>query len=94
MPSTDGNIQEFKEPVITIGRMDGSDVFLPDANVSRRHCAIVNYLDDVWIYDLGSTHGVFVDGKRIDRKVYLDGVHVLRLGETALVVCSKLGLLV
>ena len=25
---------------------------------------IVSSLDDVWIYDLGSTHGVFVDGKK------------------------------
>jgi hypothetical protein len=61
---------------------------------SRRHCVIVNYLDDVWIYDLDSTQGVFVDGKRIDRKAYLEGVHVLKLGQTELTLCSKLELLV
>jgi tetratricopeptide (TPR) repeat protein len=89
-----GQVRELKEPVITIGRLDENQVCLADTNVSRRHCAIVNYLDDVWLYDLGSTQGVFVDGKKIDRKAYLEGVHVLKLGQTELTLCSKLGLLV
>jgi hypothetical protein len=88
-----GHVQESKDPVITIGRLDSNRVCLADSNVSRRHCAIVNYLDDVWIYDLASTQGVFVDGKKIERKAYLEGVHVVELGNTELTVCSKLGLL-
>ena len=90
----DGKEREFQDPVISIGRVDGNDLVLSDNNVSRQHCLIVNYLNDIWIYDLGSTQGVFVDGKRIDRKVYLNGVHSVKLGQTELVVCSKLGLLV
>lgn len=89
-----GQVLEFKEPVVTIGRIDANRLVLPDTIVSRRHCAIVNYLDDVWIYDLGSTHGVWVDGERIDRKTYLGGVHAITLGETKLTVRSKSGLLV
>ncbi len=89
-----GKVQELKDSVITIGRLDENRICLPDTNVSRRHCAIVSSLDDVWIHDLGSTHGVFVDGKKIDRKAYLEGVHVLKVGQTELTLCSKLGLLV
>ena len=89
-----GKVQELKDSVITIGRLDGNRICLTDTNVSRRHCAIVSCLDDVWIYDLDSTYGVFVDGKRIDRKAYLEGIHVLKLGQTELTLCSKLGLLV
>jgi tetratricopeptide (TPR) repeat protein len=89
-----GRVQEWKDPVITFGRLDDNRICLEEVNVSRRHCAIVNSLDDVWIHDLGSTHGVFVDGKKIDRKAYLEGVHVLKLGQTELILCSKLGLLV
>ena len=89
-----GKVQELKDSVITIGRLEENRICLTDTNVSRRHCAIVSCLDDVWIYDLGSTYGVFVDGKRIDRKAYLEGVHVLKLGQTELTLCSKLGLLV
>jgi serine/threonine protein kinase len=89
-----GRVQEWKDSVITIGRLDDSRICLEDTNVSRRHCAIVNSLDDVWIHDLGSTQGVFVDGKKIDRKAYLEGVHGLKVGQTELTLCSKLGLLV
>jgi serine/threonine protein kinase len=89
-----GHVQELKDSVITVGRLDENRICLPDTNVSRRHCVIVSYLDDVWVYDLGSTQGVFVDGKKIDRKAYLEGVHVLKLGQTELTLCSKLGLLV
>ena len=90
----DGRAQELKDPVITVGRLDDNRISLEDTDVSRRHCVIVNYLDDVWIYDLDSTQGVFVDGKRIDRKAYLEASHVLKLGQTELTLCSKLGLLV
>ena len=90
----DGQALEFKEPVITIGRMDGNHLVLSDTLVSRRHCAIVNFLDDVWIHDLGSTGGVWVDGERINRKAYLGGVHSITLGQTKLTLCSKPGLLV
>lgn len=90
----EGHVQELKDAVITVGRLEENRVCLTDTHVSRRHCVIVSCLDDVWIYDLGSTQGVFVDGKKIDRKAYLEGVHVLRLGQTELTLCSKLGLLV
>ena len=68
--------------------------FLADIDVSRRHCVIVSSPDDVRIFDLGSTHGVFVDGKKIDRKAHLEGLHVVKLGQAELTICSKLGLLV
>ena len=89
-----GRVQEWKDSVITIGRLDDSRICLEDTNVSRRHCAIVNSLDDVWIHDLGSTQGVFVDGRKIDRKAFIEGVHVLKIGQTELTICSRLGLLV
>jgi serine/threonine protein kinase len=92
--SSAGGLRELKAPIITVGRLEENEISLTDPNVSRRHCALVNYLDDVWIYDLGSTQGVFVDGKRIERKAYLNGVHTIRLGQTELTLSSKLGLLV
>jgi tetratricopeptide (TPR) repeat protein len=90
----EGEAREWKDPVITVGRLDENRVCLADTNVSRRHCAIVNFLDDVWLYDLGSTQGVFMDGKRVDRKTYLEGVHHISLGKSEFTLCSKPGLLV
>ena len=90
----DSGAIELQEPIITIGRVESNRVPLTDTHVSRRHCAIVNYRDDVWIYDLGSTYGVFVDGKKVDRKAYLEGVHKVTLGQTELTLRSKRELLV
>jgi pSer/pThr/pTyr-binding forkhead associated (FHA) protein len=89
-----GRSVEVKSPLITMGQHEGNDFRLPDGNVSQRHCAIVSYLDDVWIYDLASAQGVFLDGMKIDGKAYLEGLHVLKLGQTEFTLCSKLGLLV
>src|SRR5690606_21106016 len=44
---------EFSEPIISIGRNENNAFQLDDSTVSRRHCAIINYPKDVWIYNLG-----------------------------------------
>ena len=89
-----GWVREMKSPVITIGRLEDNEIYLADIAVSRRHAVLVNFMDDVWVYDLDSTQGVFMDGARIQRKAYVEGVHVVRLGQIELTVCSRLGLLV
>lgn len=86
-------VWELTDEIITIGRLDESKVCIEDSTVSRRHGAIVNYLDDVWICDLESTCGTFVDGIRVRRKAYLDGVHVVKLGTEELKSSSNAGLL-
>ena len=45
-----GHVQELKDSVIAIGRLDENRICLPDTNVSRWHCVIVSYLDDVVAY--------------------------------------------
>ena len=45
-----------------------------DNSVSRRHCVIVNYPNDVWIYDLNSTCGTFINGECVYVKMFLLGV--------------------
>ena len=84
-----GDELELSDPIITIGRSPDNRVRLSDTNVSRNHCVLVNFPGDVWIYDLNSTQGVLVDGSRIDRKAYLEGVHVVRLGTADLTVCAS-----
>jgi hypothetical protein len=58
-----------------IGR-EGTEIVLPDPEVSRRHAAIRIDGDTISIEDLGSTNGTFVNDERIT------GMRALRDGDT------------
>jgi serine/threonine protein kinase len=85
---TKGNIENFveantKKAIIKFGReyYQVNDVKVPGGNaISRRHCVILNYKDDIWIYDLNST-GTFVNDKRITLKAPLIGRNTVRIGK-------------
>src|SRR5262245_63840690 len=50
----------------TLGRLADNDIVVPWSLVSRRHCAIVvDRRGRCEIHDRGSTHGVYVNGRRI-----------------------------
>lgn len=36
--------------------------------------------NNVWLYDLNST-GVYVDGKRVNQKAFLLGLHTIKFGD-------------
>jgi serine phosphatase RsbU (regulator of sigma subunit) len=50
-----------------IGRQAESHLVLRDNRVSRSHSQIVADGGDYWVEDLGSRHGTYVNGKRIER---------------------------
>jgi pSer/pThr/pTyr-binding forkhead associated (FHA) protein len=50
----------------TLGRTEANDVALPDAKVSRRHAVIHRQgPSELWLADLGSRNGTFLNGTRI-----------------------------
>jgi hypothetical protein len=52
---------------VTVGRSRDCDLVVEDPNVSRRHAELTRE-DGTWqIADLGSTNGVKVNGRRVDR---------------------------
>ena len=59
-------------------RLDG------DEFASARHARIDPRPDGVWVEDLGSTNGTFVNGERITSQRLLQPGDVLRVGETEL----------
>ena len=73
----------LSKEVITIGRMDGCDVILPDRGVSRRHSEIRREGDEWVVIDLGSTNGTEINGKRVNRHRLAPGDRLV-LGETTL----------
>jgi pSer/pThr/pTyr-binding forkhead associated (FHA) protein len=50
----------------TIGRLPDNDVVVEDADVSRRHCAILIHASQrCEVHDTASKNGTFVNGRRI-----------------------------
>lgn len=69
----------------TVGRDAGSGIRLErDEFVSARHARIEPRKDGLWIDDLGSTNGTFVNSRRVKSGQQLKPGDVLRIGETEL----------
>ena len=58
---------------IIIGRSSDLDMVLVEDMVSRRHAKISSTEAEVYIQDMGSTNGTFVNGERITRKAIAEG---------------------
>ena len=70
---------------LTFGRSGDNDVALPgDEYASSAHARLEPRRDGVWVEDIGSTNGTFVNGERIDRPRRLRAGDVVRIGETDL----------
>ncbi len=70
---------------LTIGRGAQNDLALAgDEFASARHARIEARRDGVWVHDLGSTNGTYVNGARIEGTQLLEPGDVLRVGETDL----------
>jgi hypothetical protein len=70
---------------LTLGRGGQNDlVLVGDEFASARHARIEPRGDGVWVQDLESTNGTFVNGTRVAGAQRLDPGDVLRVGETDL----------
>jgi hypothetical protein len=63
----DGKIEEFTtdKSSVSIGRGNTCDIVLPIEGFSRRHAQIDLVDGSIFVTDLGSTNGVYIDGQRI-----------------------------
>jgi pSer/pThr/pTyr-binding forkhead associated (FHA) protein len=62
---------------------DGDEIVL-DEFASTRHARIEPRRDGIWVEDIGSTNGTFVNGIRLTRERRLAPGDVVRIGETDL----------
>jgi len=80
-----GQEYELNSSALTVGRGGQNDVSIEgDEFASARHLRVEPRRDGVWVSDLGSTNGTFVNGVRIDRPRKLVQGDVVRVGETEL----------
>ena len=61
------------EGVSDIGRGQSMKIFLTDTEISRHHARLITKAGKVFVEDLGSTNGTFVNGEQIQLQVLEDG---------------------
>ncbi|MBD0290746.1 MAG: FHA domain-containing protein [Thermoleophilia bacterium] len=70
---------------LTIGRAaDNAAELADDEYASAHHARVEAARDGVWLVDLGSTNGTFVNGERMNGRVKLRDGDAVRIGETEL----------
>src|SRR5579872_2871971 len=67
-----------------IGRDPEADIILPSQLVSRRHARILSHKGQLFIEDLGSRNGVFVNDKRITARARFTEDDTIRVVEFVL----------
>jgi len=76
---------------VVLGRDYPADEIVNDASLSREH-AHVELLDGaVWVQDLGSTNGTWVDGERIEQRAQVALGQSLALGSVTAVIVPEEG---
>ena len=73
--SGDSNRFLIDSDVTTVGRHPESDIFLDDITVSRHHAKFVRSSGQLYLEDLGSLNGTYVN------RTHLDGRSMLREGD-------------
>ena len=70
---------------VTLGRGDDCDVSLPeDSYVSQRHARIYRRDGRVWLEDLGSTNGTYLNAKAVSAPTVLHRGDRVQLGRTVI----------
>jgi hypothetical protein len=82
---SDGEDFELNSAQLTIGRGNQNDIpIATDEYASARHARFEPRQDGVWVQDLGSTNGTYLNGTRLDRPRRLTQGDIVRIGETDL----------
>lgn len=79
-----GKAIALKRSKLLIGRADECDIRPLSDEVSRRHCAVVVEPEGVFVEDLRSRNGTFVNGNRIEGRVALADGDMVRIGSLEL----------
>ena len=66
-----------------IGRDSLCTVVLKDKKVSRKHCQLIAREEELYIEDMGSKNGTFVNGERVIGEMPIHSGDILKVGDTS-----------
>src|SRR5579863_1135309 len=75
-------------PPVEFGRAKGADVSLRDSEVSRRHARLETRGGFVFVEDLGSRNGTFLNGRRVTEPIEVRAGDEIDIGTTRVVVTA------
>jgi len=75
-------------PPAIVGRTHEAEVFLRDPEVSRRHARLEAHNGLVYLKDLESSNGTFLNGRRVSESIEIREGDEIDVGTTRLVVTS------
>lgn len=70
-------------PTVRVGRKPGSDLLLSHPTVSGQHARFDMRNDELWLTELGSTNGTFVNGKRLLGEIQIKEEDLIQFAEVA-----------
>ncbi|MGC1719881.1 MAG: FHA domain-containing protein, partial [Isosphaeraceae bacterium] len=81
---SEANTLRLMDGVNSIGRHDDCQIRIRSSQVSRRHCQLFEDGNKLILWDLGSSNGTFVNGKRVLGQQTLKPGDVLTIGGVTL----------
>ncbi len=75
-------------PPLELGRDKGAEIVLHDPEVSRRHARFESHEGFVYVEDLKSSNGTFLNGRRITEAIEIRQGDEIDLGTTRVLVTS------
>ena len=79
-----GQSAALADGVIMIGRGADCQIILDDDYVSTRHARVVSGENGIYVEDMGSTNGSYVNGQRITAPTLITMSDTVRIGKTIL----------
>jgi len=76
------------QPVTSVGRHPGSDIFLDDVTVSRRHAELRWENEELHVLDVGSLNSTYVNREPVDSAVLVNDDEV-QIGKFRLTFLTK-----